>query len=101
MNAGGDGWIEKYPDGARRVPERFGDGRLAGFSFRAIDGRKGSPSRSVGARRGLIVPANLHKGKALVLVVEGASDVAAARTLGLVAVGRPSNNSGADDWIDC
>jgi hypothetical protein len=96
MKASGAGWPEDPPNGAYAFPERDGDGRLVGFSLRASDGRKGAPSGAIGARRGLIVPTNLHDTTGLVLVVEGASDVAACLALGLAAVGRPSNAGGAD-----
>ncbi len=97
LRAGGAGWAENPPDGAFAFPERGGNGQLVGFSFRETDGHKGSPSRSVGARRGLIVSATMHDSSAPVLLVEGASDVAALISVGLPAVGRPSNTAGADD----
>jgi hypothetical protein len=88
------GWKDDPPDGAYVFAEYSGDGRLVGVTFRASDGRKGAPA---GSSRGLIVPADLHQRPDPVLVVEGASDVAAACALGLTAVGRPSNRAGADD----
>ena len=94
MRAGGAGWAENPPDGAYTFPERAGDGRIIGISLRAPDGRKGFPA---GAKRGLIVPADLHKRQGSVLIVEGASDVAACKAVGLLAVGRPSNRGGSDD----
>jgi hypothetical protein len=97
LRASGKGWEKNPPDGAYAFAERDGKGRIVGFSFRTTDGRKGSPSSSVGARRGLIVPSNLHQTTGPVLVVEGASDVAACVVMGLPAVGRPSNSGGADD----
>jgi hypothetical protein len=97
MRASGAGWAEDQPDAAYAFPERSGDGRLVGFSLRAVDGRKGAPSGKVGARRGLIVPSSLDSLPEPVLIVEGASDVAACATMGLAAVGRPSCRSGADD----
>jgi hypothetical protein len=98
--ASGAGWQENRPDGAYSFAERDGGGRIVGFSFRTGDGRKGSPSSSIGSRRGLIVPNNLHQSADPVLVVEGASDVAACIVLGVAAVGRPSNSSGAADLIN-
>jgi len=96
MRASGAGWSESYPAGAFAFPEQDGGGRIVGFSLRAPDGRKGAPASSVGARRGLIVPSTLGKASGPVLAVEGASDVAAAVSLGHVAVGRPSNSGGAE-----
>lgn len=96
MKAGGEGWADAYPEGAYAFPERGGTGEIVGFGLRTPDGRKGSPSRGVGAARGLIIPSGLSEAAGPVLVVEGASDVAAAASLGLTAVGRPSNRGGAD-----
>lgn len=92
LNASGAGWRENYPSGAYAFAERGGAGVVIGLTFRAADGRKGAPS---GARRGLIIPATLADAPDPVLIVEGASDVAACLTLGLAAVGRPSNTGGA------
>lgn len=97
LGASGAGWREDYPDGAYTFAERDGRGRLVGFSFRAADGRKGATAARSGCRRGLVIPARLHQLGEPVLVVEGASDVAACLVLGLAAVGRPSNSGGADD----
>lgn len=96
MRASGQGWAERYPNGAFAFPERNGYGQVVGFCFRTADGRKGAPARRSSARRGLIVPSSLAQRADPVLVVEGASDVAACETLGLAAVGRPSNAAGAD-----
>ncbi|MBK6940943.1 MAG: DUF3987 domain-containing protein [Planctomycetes bacterium] len=92
LAAGGRGWSEDYPDGAFTFPEYDGAGVVVGLSFRDRDGRKGGPS---GGGRGLIVPTNLSSLAGPVLVVEGASDVAALLSLGIAAVGRPSNATGA------
>jgi hypothetical protein len=94
LKAGGARWANDRPDGAWAFPEHSGDGHIVGLSLRAVDGRKGA---FAGAKRGLIVPSNLHQLPDPVLIVEGASDVAACCALGLAAVGRPSNRSGADD----
>jgi hypothetical protein len=96
LKASGAGWQESPPEGAYTFPERDGGGRLIGFSLRAVDGRKGGPSGEIGAKRGLIVPADLHENRDVVLVVEGATDVAACVVLGLSAIGRPSNAGGAE-----
>jgi hypothetical protein len=95
MGASGAGWQENYPNGAYALPERSG-GRLVGFSLRTLDGRKGAPAGRVGAKRGLIIAPTLKGANGPILVVEGASDVAAAMTLGLPAVGRPSNTGGVE-----
>ena len=118
LKAGGAGWVEPgpYPEGAYAFAEHDGRGKLVGLSLRAVDGRKGFPSGAVGCKRGLIVPPGLHKlieacrpSEEVVsdgspacgpLVVEGASDVAACVALGLPAVGRPSNITGAGDLAD-
>lgn len=89
---GGKGWSRDA--GAFTFPERDGEGRVVGLSLRAPNGAKGAPSC---ARRGLVVPADPTRLADPLLIVEGASDVAACLTLGLAAVGRPSNVGGADD----
>jgi hypothetical protein len=94
LRAGGAGWNEQFPSGAWTFAEHSGEGQVVGMTLRAVDGRKGGPA---GGQRGLIVPANLHQLPDPVLLVEGASDVAACVALGLAAVGRPSNRSGAED----
>jgi len=88
------GWSGAPPASAFVFAERDGDRQVVGLSLRAPDGSKGAPR---GSRRGLIVPTSLPASRGTVLVVEGASDVAAALTLGLMAVGRPSNAAGAHD----
>ena len=95
-------WEGKRPNWAWTFPEFDGQGRLCGLCLRADDGRKSSPASSrTGARRGLSMPVDEQLRPVLsdgpVLVVEGASDVAAACCLGLTAVGRPSNSGGTDE----
>lgn len=99
LGASGDAWDrDDFPAGAFSFPERDGNGRIVGIHFRLPDGRKGAASKAkAGASRGLIAPATLKDRPDPVLIVEGASDVAACETLGLAAVGRPSNTGGADD----
>lgn len=82
------------PDGCFTFPERDGGGRVVGLSLRSPDGGKGFPA---GAERGLVVPASLRTRPDPVLIVEGATDTAALDTLGVAAVGRPSNSGGAAD----
>lgn len=94
IHAGGAGWKENPPDDAWAFAEHDGDGQIVGLSLRAKDGRKGAPA---GSKRGLIVPRNIHQSPDPVLIVEGASDVAACCALGQAAVGRPSNRAGAAD----
>lgn len=94
LRAGGNGWKDSYPLIVATFPERDAAGALVGFCLRADDGRKGSPSGKVGAKRGLIIPATLPTRPDPVLLVEGPTDVAACETLCLAAVGRPSNLAG-------
>ena len=72
-------------------PERDARGRVIGIATRRpSDGAKRSLR---GSKRGLILPAGLDKTQTL-LIVEGATDAAAALTVGLQAVGRPSAKGG-------
>ncbi len=100
MHASGAGWMDNYPAFAWATTEHRGDGRVVGVSLRAEDGRKGAPAGSAGAKRGIVLPVDLHNLPDPVLIVEGASDVAACCALGLAAVGRPSNRAGAADLSD-
>lgn len=93
MQASGAGWRDDYPDGAFVFPERDGARRIVGLSLRARDGRKGCPK---GLTRGLCVPEGFETNNSAVLVVEGASDVAACVALGINAIGRPSNTGGVE-----
>lgn len=94
LRASGRGWKGNRPLVVSSFPECDASGAVIGICFRADDGRKGSPSGKVGAKRGLVVPSTLPTRPDPVLLVEGPSDVAACETLGLTSVGRPSNASG-------
>lgn len=74
-------------------PEREGKRQIIGISTRRPgDGQKLCMK---GSRRGLVIPDGLDvNAGARVLIVEGASDVAACVTMGLNAVGRPSAMGG-------
>jgi len=72
-------------------PERDGNGTLIGILRRYPDGTK---KRFPGSRNGLTYSPGWNTGSGPVLLVEGASDTAALMTLGLSAVGRPSNLGG-------
>jgi hypothetical protein len=93
--------------GAYIFPEYDGQGRLIGVSYRFPatkvagltddDGRPiGNKSSPAGCKRGLTLPLAWREMPDPTLIVEGPTDVLAARALGLSAVGRPSNNGGAD-----
>jgi len=71
-------------------PERDAQGHVIGVLVRSERGRKRAMKQS---KRGLIIPKSLPE-SALILIVEGPSDVAACLTMGLAAVGRPSNSGG-------
>lgn len=76
-------------------PMRDGDGRIVGIRLRNQEGRKWAVS---GSKAGLFYPADLELGEFRdIVVLEGPTDTAAALTLGLPAVGRPSCNSGEED----
>jgi hypothetical protein len=78
-------------------PERNGKGMIVGISRRL----KGGVKRSArGGRRGLTYSHAWCECDGPILVVEGASDVAAGITLGLAVVGRPSNVGGKEMLAD-
>lgn len=75
-------------------PEVNGHGYTVGISRRYVGGRKMAMAKS---KRGLIVPTDWKPKNTPLFIVEGASDVAAFNALGIPAIGRPSNMTGADD----
>jgi hypothetical protein len=73
-------------------PEKDAGGRVIGYTRRYGDGSK----KNVG-KRGLTLPPNwLPTGDEPLLLVEGASDVAACMAMELHAIGRPSNTGGVE-----
>lgn len=77
-------------------PERDALGQVIGVSRRD---RQGVKKRLPNGRAGLCYADDWAEGSGPVLLVEGASDTAAALTMELCAVGRPSNNGGVDHLI--
>lgn len=72
-------------------PECDAKCRVIGIATRSpLDGTKRALR---GSKRGLVVPADLDRARPL-LVVEGATDTAAALTVGLQAIGRPHAEGG-------
>ncbi len=93
--------------GAYVFPEHDGQGRMIGASYRFhaakvagltnADGEPiGNKSSPAGLRRGLTLPISWRDMPEPVLIVEGASDVLAARAVGLSAIGRPNNSGGVE-----
>jgi hypothetical protein len=72
-------------------PEKDGTGRVIGLMRRWADGTK---MRVKGSKSGLTYASDWDTGDGPILLAEGATDVAAAMTLGLSAIGRPSNRGG-------
>jgi hypothetical protein len=85
----GVGWA--LPVRCWTVPEKDGTGKVVGLMRRWIDGTK---MRVQGSKSGLTYAPAWDAGNGPILLVEGASDTAAAMTIGLSAVGRPSNRGG-------
>lgn len=74
-------------------PSRDAQGNFVGASRRYLDGTK---KTIYGTQAQLYYPVNRSRlRKDLALIVEGGSDPAAAYTIGLYAIGRPSNTGGA------
>jgi hypothetical protein len=81
------------PYAAWAFPMRDGYSEPVGIRLRATDGRKWAVK---GSKAGLFIPMTGNVASCL-YVTEGPTDTAAALTLGLYAVGRPSCNSGGPE----
>lgn len=76
-------------------PMRDGGGRIVGIRLRTYEGRKFALT---GSRQGIFTPDGLAPDRECgVCVLEGPTDAAAALSLGLPAVGRPSCSGGLDE----
>ncbi|TWT29816.1 hypothetical protein KOR42_54850 [Thalassoglobus neptunius] len=78
-------------------PERDASGTVTGLQKRYRNGEK---RRLTGTKAGLTYPDDWDTGSGPLLLVEGASDVAAAMLLGLSVVGRPSNRAGVNQLAE-
>lgn len=91
----GAAWSNQY--NAWAFPMRDGHCNVIGIRLRNNDGRKWAVE---GSRQGIFVPDScINPNKALadfVFLPEGPTDVAAALSLGFLAVGRPTNLTGND-----
>ena len=95
----GLGWSVDH--GAWTFPMKDDQERVVGFNLRAPAGAGGRAGCVVGSQLGLFLPEDLPGDPLLLnptvlLMPEGASDCCALATLGLFAVGRPSNVAGID-----
>jgi hypothetical protein len=97
----GCGWDQ--PKKCWTFPARDGDQQVIGIAQRLESprlnrsGKMISKAMVTGSRQGLFYdPAAWSRGGGPILLVEGASDAAAAMTMGLAVVGRPSNRGGID-----
>lgn len=92
----GVGWLFSGKSGyAWSCPEKDGNGTVCGISLRYPDGRK---MVLKGSKRGLTyVKSWLFK--LPLYVVEGMSDVAAALSMNLSVIGRPSNAGGSEQIV--
>jgi hypothetical protein len=91
----GVGWSAE--DDCWTFLERDGKGNVIGVMRRFRD----NTQRVVlGSTRGLYIPDGLAARSGPVLVVEGSSDTAAATSVGLAAVGRPSASGGAPHLVE-
>ncbi|MSR59742.1 MAG: hypothetical protein EXS05_19220 [Planctomycetaceae bacterium] len=78
-------------------PERNGEGKVVGISTRD---RQGQKKRITGSKSGLTFASDWREGTGPIFLVEGASDTAALKTIGLAVVGRPSNLAGVGQLTD-
>lgn len=89
LTALGAGWATQHR--AWAFPMRDGYGEIIGIRLRAMDGRKWAV---IGSRQGLFIPA--MQPTPVAYITEGPTDTAAAVTIGLFTIGRPSCNCGTD-----
>ena len=82
-----------FDGSAWTFPQRDGAGKIIGIQRRLLSGSK---CHIAGSNSGLMFARGWSEGEQPIFLPEGASDVAALLTLGLNAVGRPSNTAGAE-----
>lgn len=87
------GYVDEGSASCFTFPEQNHRGQIVGISRRYTGGRKYSIG---GASRGLSYCDDWQDYTGPIYIVEGGSDVAAGLTLGLCAIGRPSNTGGVD-----
>jgi hypothetical protein len=85
----GAGWSDRRE--CWTFPERNGSGKIVGILTRDLTGKK---RRIKGSQSGLSFTCDWNAGDGPIFLVEGPSDFAALKTIGLSAVGRPSNRGG-------
>lgn len=79
--------------GAWAYPMHSGEGDVVGIRLRNDQGKKWAVT---GSRAGIFIPENIPP-QDIVWIVEGPTDAAAALSIGLFAVGRPSCNTGGPE----
>jgi hypothetical protein len=87
-------WSRHY--GAWAFPMHDDRRRVIGIRLRTQDGRKWSVR---GSHSGCFIPSGLDS-RSTLLICEGATDTAAALSLGYAAIGRPSCSGGAEILVD-
>ena len=92
LNAIGVGWC--MSNDCWTFPERNGKREICGIVRRFNDGTKRA---FAGGHRGLTLPKGFDEAEGTLYIWEGASDVAAALSDGMRAIGRPAAHSGFDD----
>lgn len=86
------GWSVEH--GAYTFPMRDGDGKIIGIRTRYRNGEKRA---ILGSQNGLFIPRGEPSSE--LWICEGPTDCAALLTVGLYAVGRPSNTGGHDQLV--
>ena len=92
LNAIGVGWC--MSNDCWTFPERNGKREICGIVRRFNDGTKRA---FAGGHRGLTLPKGFDEAEGTLYICEGASDVSAALSHGMRAIGRPAAHSGFDD----
>lgn len=90
----GCGWDTHDGQRFASFPSRDATGKIVGITRRYRDGSK---KTFRGTTNGLFYSPNWQKTPGVVLILEGGSDVAAALSMGICAIGRPSNVGGTTE----
>jgi len=92
----GVGWDAHDGERFASFPSRNAEGKIVGITRRY---RSGEKKTFAGTTNGIFYAPNWHEIPGVILIVEGASDVAAAISVNICAIGRSSNVGGVTEIL--